>query len=343
MRRAVLLAGFHLALAAPAWSQAAATVDELYRAAKAEGSVAFTGAIKESAAEELSKAFAQRYPGIRIAYKRYSTEHIVELVDRAVNKGSFDLVNVSEPADLLRWKGQGLLARVPLPDVMGKMLPDTFDAEGAFYSLGITPMYGVYNTRILDTDTAPKSLKSLLADPSWVGKIVISRPIRGGTSAAALLNVVTAVGPDVIGRAPDLDILITRGNEAALAAVVSGERPVSWGVSGYRALEAKQDGEPIELIFWEEGVALAHFSGCIPAAAPHPNAARLLLQWLLSTEGQTIMVKAGNFYSARRDVTETPAGQPPLHELKTSSFSFERVVNDAHKLAVEFDRALGLQ
>jgi alanine dehydrogenase len=37
------------------------------------------------------------------------------------------------------------------------------------------------------------------------------------------------------------------------------------GVSGYRALEAKADGQPIEIIYWEEGVPLAHFLGVVPA------------------------------------------------------------------------------
>jgi iron(III) transport system substrate-binding protein len=331
------------ALANPVWAQVAS--DSLYRAARGEGEIMFGGAIKETAAEEISKAFAKRYPGIRVSYTRRPTEDMVKSVeaDRKAGKVKFDLINVTEPADLLRWKAQGFLARVPLPEIVGNMRPETFDADGFFYALGITPMYGVYNTQMLDAGSAPKSLKELVTDPKWVGKIVISRPIRGGTSASALLNVVNAAGRDVIARASSLEVLLTRGNEAALAAVASGERPVSWGVSGYRVLDAKQDGEPVELIYWEEGLALAYFIGCVPGRAPHPNSARLLLEWLLSVEGQMILVATGNFYSSRKDLVATPAGQPPLDQLKISNFSMEQVVNEAQRLAVEFDRALGLQ
>ncbi len=102
------------------------------------------------------------------------------------------------------------------------------------------------------------------------------------------------------------DILLTLGNEAAIASVVSGERPVSWGVSGYRAIEAKAEGSPIELIVWDEGLALAQFIGVVPAKAPHPNAARLLLRWLMTPEGQELLVKNVNQYSARKDVAITP-------------------------------------
>src|SRR5438067_468411 len=108
--------------------------------------------------------------------------------------------------------------------------------------------------------------------------------------------------------------------EAAIASVVSGERAVSWGVSGYRAIEAKAEGSPIELIVWDEGVALAQFLGVVPAKAPHPNAARLLLRWMMTPEGQELLVKTVNQYSARKDVTTTPLAQPPLSALKINAF-----------------------
>src|SRR5262245_64220646 len=104
------------ALANPVWAQGAS--DSLYRAARAEGEITFGGAIKDSAAEEISKAFAKRYPGIRISYSRRSTDEMVKSVevDRKAGKVKFDLINVTESADLLRWKAQGFLARVPLAE-----------------------------------------------------------------------------------------------------------------------------------------------------------------------------------------------------------------------------------
>ena len=156
------------------------------------------------------------------------------------------------------------------------------------------------------------------------------------------MNVVNAVGRDFIKTAKDRDILLTLGNEAAIASVVSGERPVSWGVSGYRAIEAKSEGSPIELIVWEEGVALAQFIGVVPAKAPHPNAARLLLRWLMTPEGQELLVKNVNQYSARKDVAVTPLNQLPLSSLKINAFSNEKIVNEGHALAVEFDKAVGM-
>jgi iron(III) transport system substrate-binding protein len=203
-------------------------------------------------------------------------------------------------------------------------------------------MLGIYSTKVLKPGQAPTSLKTLVTDARWKGTIAISRPSRGGTSSAALMNVVNAVGRDFLKRVKERDILLTRGNEQAISAVISGERPISWGVSGYRAIEARADGSPIEIIVWDEGVALAQFIGVVPAKAPHPNAARLLFRWLMTPEGQELIVRNANFYSPRKDVAIAPLEQPPLSALKINYFSSEKVVSEGHALALEFDKAMGL-
>jgi len=321
------------------------SLESLYEAAKAEGEVIFGGAIKEEVGQKLLEGFAAKYPGIQVSYVRRSTEPLVQMIeaDKLVGKVSFDVLNLTEPADLVRWKEEGYLAAVPVENI-DQHRENTYDPDLHYYSLGITPMYGLYNTDQLSAEEAPKSLKELITDDKWVGKIAISRPTRGGTNAISLLNIAKLYGEDaIIGRAKDLDVLLTRGNEAAMTAIVSGERSVSWGISGYRALEAKADGAPIELIYWEEGLPLANFMGAVPEKAPHPNAARLLMRYLLSEEGQDIVITEGNFYSARKDISKAPANEKPLDELHTMIFSPDEVVQNGHALAVKYDEAVGLR
>src|SRR5262245_59415630 len=207
------------------------SLDQLYQAAKAEGQVVFGGAIKEETQPKLAAAFQQRFPGITIKYTRRSTEPMVQLVEaeRRANRVSFDLLNLTEPGDVVRWAKQGFLAAVPIPDT-DKMLPETFDPNGHSIALSVTPMLGIYSTKVLKPGEAPTSLKALVTDPKWKGKVAISRPTRGGTSSGALMNVINAVGRDFIKTARERDILLTLGNEAAIASVVSGERALSWGV-----------------------------------------------------------------------------------------------------------------
>ncbi len=51
--------------------------------------------------------------------------------------------------------------------------------------------------------------------------------------------------------------------------------------------------------------------------APHPNAARLFVDWALSNEGQRVIVDTLGDYSGRADVP-SPAFNPPFNELKVS-------------------------
>jgi iron(III) transport system substrate-binding protein len=269
---------------------------------------------------------------------------MVQLIeaDRLANKVSFDLINLTEPADMVRYKKENFIQPVALPD-RDMLLPGTYDPDNYYFALGITPMYGIYNTQSLKKNEAPTSLKALLTDPKWIGKVAISRPSRGGTGAAALLNVTDAVGRDFLKNVKARDILLTRGNEAAVSAVVSGERPVSWGVSGYRALEARASGTPIELIYWDEGTAIAQFMGAVPAKAPHPNAGKLLLRWMMTKEGQELYVKLADFYSARKDVTISPRNEPPLSKLKINLFGDDRLLKEGQELSAEYDKAVGLK
>jgi len=139
--------------------------------------------------------FQRRFPGIAVKYTRRSSEPMVQLVEaeRRANRVSFDVLNLTEPNDVVRWIKQGFLAAVPLPDT-DKMLPDTFDPGGLFAAMSVTPMLGIANSKVLKPNEMPKSLKELVTDPKWKGKVAISRPVRGGTSSGALMNVVNAVG-----------------------------------------------------------------------------------------------------------------------------------------------------
>ena len=114
-------AAFVLSLSAAQLAVAQSTIptlDQLYQAAKAEGQVVFGGAIKEENQQKLAAVFQQRFPGIAIKYTRRATEPMVQLVEaeRRANRVSFDLLNLTEPGDVVRWVKQGFLASVPIPD-----------------------------------------------------------------------------------------------------------------------------------------------------------------------------------------------------------------------------------
>jgi ABC-type Fe3+ transport system substrate-binding protein len=92
--------------------------------------------------------------------------------------------------------------------------------------------------------------------------------------------------------------------------LLSGEIKValcalSYAVYRYREIEKA----PIEGIWPAEGVPVNLAPLVILAGAPHPNAAKLFVDWAFSAEGQHEMSRLVGAYSARRDVP-SPVGQP---------------------------------
>ena len=81
-------------------------------------------------------------------------------------------------------------------------------------------MYGIVNTDKVKPEDRPKSLADSHA--AMEGPVAISQPSRGGTDSAALMAVADAIGPDFAHAGQrTCDILMTRGNEAAISAVIS--------------------------------------------------------------------------------------------------------------------------
>ena len=79
------------------------------------------------------------------------------------------------------------------------------------------------------------------------------------------------------------------------------------------------------------------------AKAPHPNAARLLDRWMMSKATQEKLIEADAIYSARRDITATPADEPPLAKLPIRFYTAQEVAERGQALAKQFDTALGVR
>ncbi len=126
---------------------------------------------------------------------------------RLANRTSFDVVNLTEPGEMLRLKAGGYFAKTePVPNE--ELLPGTFDADGTFRAYGVTSMYGIVNIDKVKPADRPASLAELFT-PAWKSRVMISQLSRGGTGSTALMNVAPAIGPDFLAEVKGLDILLT--------------------------------------------------------------------------------------------------------------------------------------
>jgi iron(III) transport system substrate-binding protein len=85
--------------------------------------------------------------------------------------------------------------------------------------------------------------------------------------------------------------------------------------AGYLVIRYREDGQPVDVIYPEEGTPVASAPSAIFKGAPNPNAARLFQNWMHSREAQQILVDWARQYSPHQQAVEKP-GVRKLSEIK---------------------------
>ena len=153
-----------------------------------------------------------------------------------------------------------------------------------------------------------KSFKDLL-DPKWKGKIIVHDPTIAGPSLTlfSLFHERKDLGPDFIRNLAKQDLRILRDTGQELEWLGQGRYPICLGCSNETAEGMMRQGVPIALVNpaqLKEGGYLSVGAGAVALMnrAPHPNAAKVFINWFLSREGQTEFNRAAAYASRRLDV-----------------------------------------
>jgi ABC-type Fe3+ transport system substrate-binding protein len=166
----------------------------------------------------------------------------------------------------------------------------------------------IYNSNMVSAADF-KSWKDLL-EPKWQGKIALKDPISagGGLGNSTLWYTHESLGKDFIRKLVTLkDLVMPRDDRQMLDFAARGKYPIAIGPSDVLTNEFIARGLPLKHLHPEtlkEGTYITAGNGSLVIArnAPHPNALRLYVDYLLSAEGQLEWSKAARFASLRRDV-----------------------------------------
>ena len=139
-----------------------------------------------------------------------------------------------------------------------------------------------------------------LTKPEYKGK-QIGQTIApsGGTTWTRVMFERQVLGEDYWKKQAATEVVLFPSGAPAADALVRGE--ISIVPSLYNIVFTKQrDGAPVEIVFAPEGMPINPYAAGIPTTAKNPNAAKLFLNWCLSVEGQTFMIKEqGNLTSLK--------------------------------------------
>jgi len=321
-------------LAGPVGNVGGQAEDVLYAAAKREGTLNFYSALREFELEVLIKAFMGRYPGIKVNLVRKSTGPLVQTVEaeRMARRINADVFQPVDATPLYVWKQQGFLQQYR--DESWDALPAAFkDKDGYFVATESIVYIIAYNPRLIPKDQAPQSWREFF-NLKWRGKTVTSHPSFSGGALINFLAIVNALGWESMQTLAAMQNLFVQGHSDVTRMVVSGERPLGL-ISHNNVWQAQQAGQPIEIVYQLEGVPVANIFVAIPKQAPHPNAARLFVRFLLNKGAQELMADEGS-YPGRPDI-KPPKGMPPLRTLKLIAPDYDWLVKHQEEFIAKFD------
>ena len=279
-----------VAIAELALYRSADRTQVLMEGARREGQLTFYNSLTSLAAA--AQAFEKKYPFIKISIWRSDSTTLIKRVTEEHASGRFlaDVVETSGAAMALLHKA-GVFQEYYSPELVA--YGDEVKAKGksGVYYLADRENYTSlgFNTKLISPAEAPKAYKDLL-DPKWKGKMSLA-----GTSTGVhwVGNVLNVMGREYLDKFAAQDVKLQNMSAVALAGlVVSGEVPLSPTTQDSNIFTARKSGAPVEWRPLEPVVANLGSAG-MTAKAPHPHAALLFLDYLLSKEGQKVLIDQG--------------------------------------------------
>jgi iron(III) transport system substrate-binding protein len=312
---------------------------ELVDAARKEGAVVWYGSEDLQLVTAVAKAFEAKYPGISATAERSGAERNFQRISQeyASNIHAVDVVTSSNPGPILYWKRNGLLAPF-VPGDAGRWPTADRDPEGYYAVNCLTFAAMGYNTRLVKPEDAPKSLAELI-EPKWKGKLVKAHPGYSGTIVTATLAVSQALGWEYFEKLGKQQVLQVQSAVDPPRKVAQGERPVMVDGAEASAFQLIGSGAPIALVYPVEGTPAAVLNGVVMQRAPHPNAARLFINFMFSREGQQIFADYG-FRSVHPEVRDPP-GRKPLAEIKVLRTDPEEQERAGEEIKTRYARYFG--
>jgi len=295
---------------------AEAVTPALIEAAKKEGKVVWYTSIDLPASQRIAKAFEAKYPGIPVRVERTGAERLFQRVGQEFSSRIFaaDVVNTSDAAHTIVWKrNDWLLPYVP-EDVAKHFPAEHKDPDGTFASVRVTLCPIAYNTNLVKKEEAPKSYADLL-DPKWSGKIVKAHPGYSGTILTATFQIARDIGWSYFEKLAQQKIMQVQSATDPPKKLALGERAIMADGGEYVALQLKEGGDPIEIVYPSEGTPLIVGPNAVFKTAPNPNAARLLQSYMFSPEGQQVMIESAGMHSVHAQAKEK-LGRTPLSKIK---------------------------
>jgi len=287
----------------------AADQDIVVEGAKKEGALVVYTSMTVDQMQKILDAFKARYPFIRTTMFRAVGERLLTkiMTEAQTGKYDFDVVQSAE-SQAYFLKKKNLLQKYISTETKNIQKP-FFDPEGYWTAVYIMPNVIAYNTRMVKRDEVPKTDEDLL-NPKWKGKMGMDHT-KPEWFAWKLKRMGEEKGLAYMKRLGAQEFQLYAGLSVITNLLVAGEFPLVLNTYLHNVEEVKRRGAPVDWIVQDPVFTKFQPLG-IGSKAPHPNAAKLFSDFVLSEEGQKIIASFGRV-PTRRGVSTSVQGLDKLN------------------------------
>ena len=269
------------------------------RAQASEGEVVWYTAMNTQEAESLRRIFEKKYPRLALTVLRQPGEKLRTriLSEARARKQTWDVVSFNL-LDMDALNEEGLLAAYVSPETRSGYPKGAVDPEGRWTALYVRLYVLGFNTRLVPAGNVPRDWAELLA-PQWKGRVAIDES-DVEWYASMLEYWGRDRGSDFMRALARQEPTFRRGHTLLFSLLVAGDFPLAL-VLASEIEQAKKKGAPVDWVRSTDPIVASPSLIAVSAKAPHPHAARLFVDFMLSHEGQSAVRERGRV-PARADV-----------------------------------------
>lgn len=261
------------------------------------------------------------------------------------NNPQADVFWSNEPVRTLVLKKRGVLAPYKSPVADG--IPATFrDPEGYWTGFSARSRVIVYNTNLVKPEEAPKSVFDL-AEPKWKGQVAVADPRFGSTSfhvAALYAELGDERADEFFRKLKANNVKIVSSNSVVRDMVVRGE--VKVGLTDTDDVNvALEDKQPVAMVFPDrEGMGVPVMPNMVSliAGAPHSEAAKHLIDYLLSPEVERMLAESEAVQIPLHQGVDGPKNIPPISTFKPMTLDYGKAADRVEDVTTRLQPILGL-
>jgi ABC-type Fe3+ transport system substrate-binding protein len=256
---------------------------DLVEDAKKEGEVVWYSTLSVPESRRLADLFEQRYPFLKVKIVRSGGGALVNRVLNEFNAKAQKadvILGADSRGGIPVFKKKGIITAHKFSN--RDFVPDNLkDHEGYWTSLYQLTIVLAYNKSLVSPADVPKSYNDLL-DPKWKGKKILNDTEQYVWFGTLLKAWGKEKGLNYFQRLARQEQVFQRGARGRLQLVIAGEYPLTIAYAPHVQGYADQ-GAPVDWVALEP-VVVSPLSILLAKDAPHPNAARLFVDFLFSKE-----------------------------------------------------------